>query len=208
MEIVDMGGPLPDPAGFDAMIVGSGNALRALRRRGGMGPVWFSKKLYAVGPRTAALAAEMGWGDVVAGPGRMVDLAAVIAADGLGTGRLLHLRGVDVRADPASFLPQAAIVPVIVYAAHLLDGLTMPVLEALEGRRVHGVLFYSARTAQGFMAAVKNSGMKADFSGVHALCIAPPVLESLGGVNWAGVHVAPTPDHSGMMSLIQSLKQL
>ena len=95
---------------------------------------------------------------------------------------------------------------VVLYRAVMLDGLTLPVLEALEARTVAAVLLYSARSAQAFLKAVENSGLRADFSGVHALCIADSVLESVQGVDWAGIHVAPTPDQSGMLALIESMK--
>lgn len=208
LEIVDMDDPLPDPAPYDALIFSSANGVRSLTRRG-VGAEWLSKIAYAVGDGTAEAAQMAGFADVRAGPGRMSDLTARIAGERKAPGRLLHISGADIRSDPALLLPAARgwrVDRVVLYRAVMLDGLTLPVLEALEARAVVAVLLYSARSAQAFLKAVANSGLRADFSGVHALCIADSVLESVQGVDWAGIHIAPTPDQSGMLALIDAMK--
>lgn len=208
LEIVDTDAPLPDPAPYDGLIFSSANGVRSLSRRSPQ-PDWFSKTAYAVGEGTAEAARAAGFIDVRAGTGRMIDLTARIAGDFDAPGRLLHISGADIRSNPAMMLPADQgwrVDRVVLYRAVMLDGLTLPVLEALEARTVAAVLLYSARSAQAFLKAVENSGLRADFSGVHALCIADSVLESVQGVDWAGIHVAPTPDQSGMLALIESMK--
>src|SRR5262249_41278350 len=73
---------LPEPAGFAAMILSSGNALRALHDRGAIAP---SRKLkpYGGGARTADMATRLGFADVVSAHGNAQDLVEIVASSGI-----------------------------------------------------------------------------------------------------------------------------
>src|SRR5690606_13693752 len=73
---------LPLAEGFAALAVTSANALRALHDRGEI-PRLHSLPVFAVGDKTAALAREFGFAEVISAGGNVDDLVALLARAGV-----------------------------------------------------------------------------------------------------------------------------
>ncbi|MBI2234386.1 MAG: uroporphyrinogen-III synthase [Micavibrio aeruginosavorus] len=206
LEIRETGAALPDPALYKAIIFSSAAGARAFAARGA-DPRWLSKKVFAVGEHTAALARQAGWGDVVSAAGTMVDLVALMRKTLAPPARLAHFRGRDVRHDPAEDLePDGYRVDgIILYEANPVPTLPPHIVAALQNSGIDAVMFYSARSASAFAAALRRDWPEADLRGTKALCLAHSVVESAMGLNWAEILVSPTPDQAGMQSLLKQI---
>ena len=207
LSIHDTGAVFPDLSVFDGFIFSSAHGVRGFAARN-PAAVHFSKTAYTVGDHTAAAARAAGFTKIINAAGTMRDLAARLRRDTMLPVRLLHLRGRDVRDDPAVLLPRGdgwLIDALALYSADPVLNLPAAAADLIGRKSIHGVLFYSARSAAAFVAAVQKEWPKADFSGSLALCIADTVLDSVRGLNWRAVHVAATPDQAGMMRLLESL---
>lgn len=207
LSIHDTGASLPDLSAFDGFIFSSAHGVRGLVRRNPAAG-YLSRTVYTVGDHTAAAARAAGFTTIINAAGTMRDLVALLRRDLTPPVRLLHLRGRDVRDDPAALLPRSGgwlIDGLALYGADPVPDLPDAVADLIRRKSIHGVLFYSARSAAAFAAAVQKDCPGADFSGSLALCIADTVLDSLHGLNWRAVRVAATPDQAGMMHLLESL---
>lgn len=206
LELRDTGAALPDPSLYNAVIFSSAAGVRAFQA-GDSDPRWFSKKVFAVGPHTAAQARQAGWRDVVSAAGTMADLVVLMRETLAPPARLVHFRGRDVRHDPAADLePDGYRVDgIVLYRADPAPALPAPVVAALRNSEIAAVLFYSARSAQAFIAALRRDWPEADLRGTKALCLAHSVVESAMGLNWAEILVSPTPDQAGMQSLLNQI---
>ena len=170
----------PDPAGFDALVLTSANAVR----HGGDGlDALRGLPVLAVGAATAAAARAAGF--VVAATGS-ADAAALIDAAS-SYPRLLHLGGRD-----------RAVVPVTAgIAVYASDPLPVPGDAAA---LLHGatVLLHSARAAQ----AVAALPIERDATAVAA--ISPAVLEAVGA-GWQRGVVAARPSDAALLCVAASL---
>ena len=66
LELRDTGAALPDPSLYNAVIFSSAAGVRAFQA-GDSDPRWFSKKVFAVGPHTAAQARQAGFVSLMGG---------------------------------------------------------------------------------------------------------------------------------------------
>lgn len=206
LEIHDTDEPLPDPALYQGVIFSSANGVRAFSRR--YPPAgYFSIPVFAVGEHTADVARKAGFVQVQSGQGTMKDLTASMKAQITPGARLLHLRGQDMRENPADYL-STPIDGITLYRADPVTRLEPEALAALREGAVQAVLFYSARSAASFVSALKNDWPEADLRATRALCLADSVIESLNRFNWAAIHVSLTPDQVGMLRLLKSLKTM
>jgi uroporphyrinogen-III synthase len=195
---------LPDPSVCQALIFSSANGVKAFARRK-PGHAFLSKPVFVVGNHTAAAARDAGFLNVRNAAGTMKDLVALIKWQMSPPVRILHLRGQDVREDPADLLPRSegwAIDGITLYSADPAQTLTPEASRAVESKAVEAVMFYSARSADLFGQACPQG----DFTRVKALCLADSVVESLDIKKWAEIRIAPHPDQSGMTALISALK--
>src|SRR5690606_40522173 len=133
LAIEPVGGPAPDLAGVQAVVLTSINAVPALDVPAKALPV------FAVGDATAAAAREAGCAVVVSARGAATDLARLIVARCRPEdGALLHLSGEEVRPALAEALTAARLdlrrPPV--YRAGAAHALAPAPLEALAPRQV------------------------------------------------------------------------
>lgn len=205
LAIHDTDSMLPDPALYQGLIFSSANGIRAFIRRRPLA-AYFSLPVFVVGNHTADIARAAGFTNVRNAKGTMQDLIALVQNRVTAPFRLLHLRGADVREDPAATtLP---IDGITLYRAAPVTSLDPAALAALRAGKVEAVLFYSARSAESFVSALKNDWPEADLRATKALCLADSVVESLHRFNWAAIHVSLTPDQVGILRLLKSLKTM
>lgn len=204
LRIIDLPVTLPDSSTVQGLIFSSANGVRAFEKLN-PDPVFLRKPVFTVGDHTAEIATQAGFTDVRSASGTMKDLVALIRRQMVPPSKLLHLRGRDVRDNPAILLPQSegwSINGISLYNAEPVNAPAPGAVEALASGQVAAVLFYSARSASAF-ASLYNGF---DFKGVQALCLADSVVESLDRSQWGDILVSARPDQSGMMALLQRLK--
>ncbi len=177
----------PDPARFDALLLGSANALRhggaALARYAGL-PV------YAVGATTAAAARAAGFAVAACGEGGLSALLPRLVADGRNC--VLRLSGeAHVPLDPSEGV---GIETAVVYAAR-------PVPLPAGAVPIHGavVALHSGEAARHFAAECDRLGL--DRGRIALACLAPRVAAA-AGEGWADKCVAPTPHRAGEAALL------
>lgn len=175
--------PVLPETGFDAVVVTSANALRALRDRG---PSLRALPLFAVGAKTADRARAAGFGTVSHAEGGAAALARLVA--GRHFRHVLYLAGRDRTADLSVLLAPTKVTLVEVY--DMVP--TEPPLLAADA-----VLFYSARAAERFVA-LTDPGLR---SGMVALCLSSNIAAVLENAHFARVYVASAPNEAAMMGL-------
>lgn len=210
LEIADVPAVLPDPNSVDAVIFSSVNGVRAFHRAG-PSRRYFSRIVYAVGEKTAREARAVGFIGVRQGDAGMAALAARIRRDlspggeAEGPCRLLHVRGRDVREDPASLLPAEEgfrVEGLVVYRADAVGRLDAEVAAAVDRGSVSAALFFSARSGAAFRDAVLRDCEAATLDGARALCLSHSVVESVSGLKWAEICVSERPDAGSLLALL------
>jgi uroporphyrinogen-III synthase len=192
--------------GVQALIATSRNALRALARN----EAFHAAKtlpVYCVGDATAALAEEMGFRQIHAGPGNAKELAPVIARTAKpGAGPLLYLTGEHIAFDLAAVLSalRFTVRREIVYRAETTDA--APLLATHFAAGLDGVVLMSPRTAQIFAAFFKTLPA-GDIRALTCYCYSPAVAKPLmeqeeRGLSGLRLFVAERPTEADLLSLI------
>lgn len=210
LAVHDVAVNLPDPALYQAILFSSANGVRSLQRRK-IGSDYLDLPVFAVGEHTAQAARQMGFKTVHAAAGTMASMTPLIREKLGDPARLLHVRGRDMREDPAHSLNPAEgwiIDGVVLYQADPVQRLDPAVVAALREGQVQAVLFYSAKSVESFVLALQRDWPDAALPGTKALCLADSVIESARRLHWAEILVAQTPDQVGMTRLLKSVKAM
>jgi uroporphyrinogen-III synthase len=180
--IVPLAWDAPDPAGHDALMLTSANAIR----HGGDALAHYRHlPVYAVGEATAAAARAAGFADIRTGTGDAADLLGLMAAEGVR--RPLHLAGREHRDAGHAAL---TLTRRLVYAADPVEALPAAARDALADNAV--VLLHSARAAAVFQGLMKEHG------GIRIAAISPAVAQAAAG-GWRAVAVASSPDDAALL---------
>lgn len=188
---------LPPAEGFAALAVTSANALRALHDRGEL-PRLLRLPVYAVGDRTAAVARDFGFAEVVSAAGDFGDLVALLAKAGIG-GPVLYPAAKQQAGDLAKALAPhgVMVITVPVYAMNPAARLKA----TTDFKALDGALFYSRRTAQTFVTLADRA---AERSRLGMLCLSEAVAEPLIAAHFVRVSLADHPSEEAMMALALS----
>jgi len=186
---------LPPAEGFAALAITSANALRALAGRGEIARL-AALPVYTVGDKSAAVARDMGFAQVVSAGGDARDLVALLADAGVD-GPVLYPTARHQAADLAKALAPhgVMVITVAVYEMHPADRL------AADLAAVDGALFYSRRTAETF-ARLAPAG--ADRARPGMLCLSEAVAAPLMTAHFVRVSLADHPSEEAMMALALS----
>lgn len=183
----------PDPAGFDALLVGSANVFR---HAGPKLEMYRHKPVLAVGETTARMAETRGFSVGLAGEGGLQHLV-----DRLPKGEDVRLLRLAARAHVTINLPPRVQVDTrVVYAAHDLpmpDGLA-DLLHAGDAL----VLLHSAGLAEHFAAEVDRLGI--DRAGISLAALGPRIAEA-AGEGWKALRSAEKPAESDLLALAQDM---
>lgn len=186
---------LPPANGFAALAITSANALRALHDRGEI-PRLHTLPVYAVGDRTAAVARDFGFAQVVSAAGNLNDLVTLLADAGVD-GPVLYPTARHQAGDLAKAL-----------APHGVMVITAAVYEMTPAERLttdlatcDGALFYSRRTAETFTRLAPKGAHK---SRPGMLCLSETVAEPLLAAHFVRVSLADHPSEEAMMALALS----
>lgn len=161
--------------------------------------------VYTVGDVTAARARAAGFKNVTSAGADLDALESLLLVARLPPDKtVLHVSGADVVR--AMDLPGLTLDRRIVYRAAQAAHLPEDAQRALRAASPRFVLFYSARTAQAFAAAIKKDRLAHQLMSSKALCLSESMVESLRDLPWRGIAVAPQPDRAGMQALLAEEK--
>ena len=209
--------PLPADLGadFGAIIVTSGNALRAVapqlvaaRRNGARpkGSALFKLPLFAVGAQSADAAREAGFTKVLSADGDAADLRDLIVASAKQrvfkkSATLLYLAASDISRDLASELAKHDfhLLTQTVYRMAPVAALPREACDAFAAHGIEAVLHFSRRSAAAFVAAARADGIEISALAVPQCCISASTAEVLREAGAARVVVADHPDENHLL---------
>ena len=196
---------LPDAAlpldGVQACLVTSANGARALAANSAPRtlPIW------AVGPRTAAVAQGLGFVTVQSADGDAVSLARHVAGalDPAG-GPLLHASGRDVAGDLAGDLARRGftIRRAALYEARTAQSFSPALIQALTAGGIEAALFFSPRSGRSFVTLARNAGLAGACRSVDAFAFSRAVAEALNGLDWKSLRHPARPAWDAMLALV------
>ncbi|MEG6508180.1 uroporphyrinogen-III synthase [Methyloligella sp. 2.7D] len=199
-KIVFLGPPLALHRA-QALAVTSRNALRAIET---MPQAEALRKfpLFAVGPATASMARQLGFTEVIQGPGTGKQLAALIRERlDPRRGSLIHLAGADLAHNLQYALEGDGFtveVPVV-YRAEPIARFSDAALAHFSAQDIDGVLLMSPRGAETFARLAKNAGIATDR--LQAFCISVNVARNLEDLG-CKIAVAAKPDEEELLALL------
>jgi uroporphyrinogen-III synthase len=188
---------------FAGVIMTSANAAQAIAAHPRLAEL-VPLPVFAVGARTADAAREAGFASVASAGGGWAKLARLIAARVRGSGaRLLHLAAEDRSGDIPGALAEAglAVETVVLYRAVATPGFARDLQSALQAGPLDGVLHYSRRSAQAFVAGATAAGLLPTASKLRHYCLTADValpLEAAG----ARVRIAARPEEAALIELL------
>ncbi|MGN6310423.1 MAG: uroporphyrinogen-III synthase [Xanthobacteraceae bacterium] len=200
-------------AHFDAVLVTSVNALRALAETS-VRQRWLTTPLYAVGERTAQAARDIGFASVMAASGDGASLRDLVVAQMRAkalkksalkkTARLLYLAAADraVNLDDELSPFGFEVVTVTTYRMIATPDLPTDVCDAFIAGNIKAVLHYSGRSAHSFVAAARAAGLEIMALAVPHCCISANVAAVLREAGATQVAVAATPDEDALFETL------
>ncbi len=193
---------MPDLKQYAGLIVTSANAIRAL------GSCEISKDIavYTVGDRTAELAQEAGFINVQSAAGTVDDLASMINAKPSDQ-PFLYLRGKHISKDIETMAPDVCVEEIIIYHTDIIKVISPWVQQALMRGEVNNIVFFSKRTAEGFIDYIKNHpqglSIAAALKHSRALCLGDSMVECLSNIQWKDIQVAKRPERQSLLDLLR-----
>jgi len=188
---------------WGAVVVTSANAPAAIGNNPARAAL-LALPLYAVGRRSAQAAQLAGFTDVTAAGGDVHDLVRLIAEQHADAAvPLLYLAGENRAADLAGELAAHRIRAEmrVVYRA-----VTAPfpprLVAALEAGDVEGVLHFSRRSAENYVAGAREAGVVPSALAVRHYCLSQQVAEPLAAAGAKRVIVSPHPDETSLIELL------
>lgn len=204
LAIAPTGHPIPRGP-FDGLLLTSANAVQALAG-GEWGADGVRAPVFAVGDRTASAARRGGLGPVLPADGDAVALARLVR-DTLRPGAaLLHVAGVERKAEPAASLEAAGyrVTTWIAYAAETVLVLPGSVAAALSGENgvpcLEGALHYSRRSAAVSLDLAVAAGRFGAFGALKHYCLSADVAAPLIAAGIAAHFVPARPNEDALLA--------
>ncbi len=194
-----------DLAGAQALIVTSRNALRALASRRELEDAR-KLPLFAVGEATSRTARELGFTEVITGPGRAADLVELVAGRlNPKRGTLVHLAGETLAYDlkPALAARGFTLRQPVLYRAVPAQALPPRALSLLAAGKLDGAILLSPRTARTFASLIERHGRVRQESGPVCYCLSQAVAEAVAPLGFE-VRVAAGPREEDVLALLDS----
>lgn len=201
LNIELVSGPPLDLDQVQALLATSANGVRAFAAREARRGL----PVYAVGDATARIALETGFGTVESASGDVDSLADLVRrrldpADGA----LLHVAGTAVAGDLAGRVEAAGFRyrRVVLYRARKADRLSSGALRAICDGNVDGIVLFSPRTAETFVALVAEARSTAACRNLTAYCLSDAVAAKAAAIGWDRIVVARRPDQMAMIEAV------
>ncbi len=192
----------PGSGPWDALLVTSANGVRAVADHPRFGSLR-RLPLLAVGRASADAARAAGFPDVQSAGGDAADLAR-LAADRFPAGgvRLLYLAGQDRARDLVAMLSDRGIAVeiAVVYRAEPAASFPPAVQAALQERAIDGVVHFSRRSVEAYLACAEGL-IGAALAPVH-YCLSERAAEPLRAAGAGTVTVAARPDEDALIESV------
>jgi uroporphyrinogen-III synthase len=200
-----------EPIGFElsaerpqAVVLTSANAARAVAGHSRREELT-ALTAFTVGLQTARAACAAGFHRIRSADGDRDDLARLLRGECAGQpGALLYLAGEDRAGDLAAELATEIGVPVVTvvaYRAVKAERFPPAVAAALGEGALDGVLHFSRRSAESYLACAARAGIGAAALAPLHLCLSAQVAEPLAAAGAAAIRIAPRPDEAAMIEL-------
>jgi uroporphyrinogen-III synthase len=160
---------------------------------------------FAVGDASAAAARIAGFRSVASAGGDVQDLARLVASRlAPQHGAVVHVAGSEVAGDLAGLLAAGgfSVRRAVVYAAIPAAALVPAVAAALGAGEVALALFFSPRTAAGFVRLAAAAGLAESCRVMTALALSPAVAAALADLPWREVRVADAPTQQALLAAL------
>ena len=199
LEVQTLTPPLPAPAGVQAILLTSANAIAPLPA------VFHDTPVLAVGTATAHQARAHGFSHVQSADGDARDLAALVharcargglpllLASGAGQG---HALATALTGDGY------AVQRIEVYRATAVAALPAAAEHAWRAGTCGAAMFYSAESAHAFVRLIRAAALTDGACCIAALAISAATAAALAPLPWAQVRVAVRPDQETMLALL------
>jgi uroporphyrinogen-III synthase len=201
LNIELVSGPPLDLDQVQALLATSANGVRAFAAREARRVL----PVYAVGDATARIAHETGFGSVESAAGDVDSLADLVRrrldpADGA----LLHVAGTAVAGDLAGRVEAAGFRyrRVVLYRARKADRLSPEAVRAIRDGNVDGVVLFSPRTAETFVALVAEARSTDACRNLTAYCLSDAVAAKAAAIGWDRIVVARRPDLAAVVEAV------
>jgi uroporphyrinogen-III synthase len=196
IEIIHTGTTLPSGR-FDAVIATSAHALT-----GGMRSLTHIP-LFAVGERTREAARRVDWKAPIHVSEDAKAFIAHLRAHSPDTRSVLYLAGRHRKPDIEAAARETGLELKIVetYVAREISSLSEDAERALRTGEFDGVLHYSRRSAELFIALAQRAGLWEQAAKLRHLALSPDVAEPLAAAG-ARTHVAAHPDEDHLLALL------
>jgi uroporphyrinogen-III synthase len=124
-------------------------------------------------------------------------------------GTLLHLCGEDVRAGLSEGLAAAGFVlrAQAVYRAEAARALTPGMIAALEQRAIDAVLLFSPRTAQTFVALIRQHELGASLGATAAICLSAAVATPCRALAWGTIYTSARPELAAVLEVLEGVRR-
>ncbi len=191
---------------YGAVVMTSANAARAVAQHPAHDQLT-SLVAFTVGRHSADAARAAGFRDVHSADGDQGDLVALLRARYAGGSQpLLYLAGEDRAGDLAGDLASGGVpvVAVSIYRAVKAERFPAAVATALAQGALDGVLHFSRRSAEAYLACAQSAGVPASGRGPLHYCLSRQVSEPLAAAGFGGIRVAPRPDEAALIGLVDA----
>ncbi|TYC69974.1 hypothetical protein FMN63_08630 [Stappia sp. BW2] len=159
--------------------------------------------VFTVGDATALACREAGFSQVQSASGNVSALAQLILdkRSGLLSGDVLYPAAEDRAGDLEGLLAAGGVScrTVVVYRMDAVEHLPVAVVEGLSSHAFDGVLIYSRRTAEAFLALVRSHGLDHILSGLPVYALSRQSAEPISRVS--RVRVAAEPNETFLLDL-------
>jgi uroporphyrinogen-III synthase len=196
-------------AGFDAIIVTSANAIRAIA------PLLADLGLlrlpvFAVGAHTASVAREAGFAEVIVAGGDAAALRDKVVQGARDKrlrpkSTLLYLAGADLSRDLGGELGAKGfnVVTRTTYRMAPVKHLPREVCDGFAAHGIEAVLHYSRRSARAFLDAARDEGVEISALSIPQCCLSETVAAVLREAGASQVLVAATPDETALFETLE-----
>ena len=193
------GASLPPLEEVQALLLTSATGVRALAALLAPEDKAHDKPLFTVGAATAEAARGAGFKHVETAGGD-VETLAKLAIERLdpANGRLLHIAGSRVAGDLSGKLGARGftIERACLYRAEASTALSGETRTALEDGKIDMVLFFSPRSARGFVKLIDVADSLAQ---ITVVCLSPAVAEEVAGLTWRRIRTAIVPEQAALL---------
>jgi uroporphyrinogen-III synthase len=191
-----------DQRHWAAILVTSANAAAAIALHGRKSAL-LGIPVFTVGDRSADAMRAAGFANVVSAGGAVADLTRLVAEGLKPVAPLLYLAGEDRAGDVAGALQAKGFIvqTVVLYRAVTATLLPNDAVDALTAG-VDGVLHFSRRSAEAYVASARAAGLLAPALEPAQFCLSEQIAAPLRRAGAARIRVAARPNEAALIELI------